>query len=224
MDYAVELKNLSLNYNDRAILNNVNCAIKTGSIVGIVGLSGAGKTSLIRIINGNIKNDANVQLDGEVLVFGNRTDGYPTGTIATVYQDPDTQLVFPNVLDEITFGMENYCFTKDEMEENVHKFTNAVGISHLLGRNPNNLSGGEKQLVVLCSILCIKPKILLLDECTSQVDEDGRKIAKQTLLKLKNEGVAIVMVEHNFDNLDIADEIYELKDGNINKIENGGAK
>lgn len=212
MSAAIEIKNLCLSYNDRIILQNVNCRIKTGSIIGITGLSGVGKTSLLRTINGNIKNDANVKMSGKVLLFETKTNDEQTSAIATVHQDPDVQIVFPNVLDEIVFGMENLCFSKDEMDNRLQEITNHLAIEHLLGRNPNNLSGGEKQLVVLASIFCFNPKILLLDECISQVDEDGRKRVKDLLLKLKNKGITTVMVEHNFDNLDIADEIYELKD------------
>jgi len=221
---AIEIKNLCLYYNDRAILEDVNCAIEMGSIVGITGLSGAGKTSLIRAINGNIKNDANVKVNGDILLFGNCAENTPSRTVATVYQDPDTQIVFPNVLDEITFGMENYCFTRDEMDVNLKLITANLGIVHLLERNPNNLSGGEKQLVVLAAILCIQSKILLLDECISQVDEKGRRRVKQILLALKEQGITIVMIEHNYDNLEIVDEMYELKNTNLKLIRSGVKK
>lgn len=158
MSTAIEIKNLCLNYNDRIILQNVNCRIKTGSIIGITGLSGVGKTSLLRAINGNITNDANVKMSGEVLLFETKTNDEQTSIIATVHQDPDTQIVFPDVLDEIVFGMENLCFTKDEMDNRLQEIINHLAIEHLLGRNPNNLSGGEKQLVVLASILCFNLK------------------------------------------------------------------
>lgn len=217
MNNAIELKKLCLNYKDRTILQDVNWKIKKGSIVGIVGLSGAGKTSLMRIINGNIEHDANVAMSGEVLVFGNEADREQPSDIATVYQDPDFQIVFPNVLDEITFGMENLCFSKDKMDKRLKDITTQFAIEHLLDRNPNNLSGGEKQLVVLASILCIDSKILLLDECTSQVDDEGRKRVKKSLSDLRDKGITIILVEHNFDNLDIADEIYELKNANLQK-------
>lgn len=214
MKHAVELKNLCLNYNDRVILKDVNLDIETGSIVGITGLSGAGKTSLLRIINSNIKNDANVEMQGEALLFEGKYNNDEC-IVATVYQDPDTQIVFPNVLDEITFGMENYGYTKNKMDENLSFFTQALGIEHMLNRNPNNLSGGEKQLVVLCAILCIQPKLLLLDECISQVDNQRRKRVKDLFVKLADLGATIIMVEHNADNLEIAQKIYELKDNHL---------
>lgn len=225
MDCAIEIKDFSLKFNDRVIFDNINKVIKKGVITGVTGLSGVGKTTLMRAINGNINNDANVQIIGQVLLYNYDTKNTESiqkkRLIGTVYQDPDTQIVFPNVLDEITFGMENYCYSKEKMDRKLKWITDVLDIQHLLSRNSNKLSGGEKQLIVLASILCLEPKILLLDECISQVDEKGRERVKQVLAGLKDKDTTIIMVEHNNENLDIADEILVLENGKLNILGGG---
>ncbi len=222
MEYAVELKNICLNFKDRMILDKINFTAESGSITGIAGLSGAGKTSFIRIINGNIGNDANAKTEGEVLLFGIDTKNKENNDVtASVYQDPDTQIIFPNVTDEIVFGMENSCLKKKDMQKRLDDVSHRFGIEHLLDKNPNNLSGGEKQLVVLASVICVLPKILLLDECMSQMDKNHKAMVKDVLLELKGDGTAIIMVEHNNDNLEICDRILLIKNGGLHPINEG---
>ncbi len=81
--------------------------------------------------------------------------------------------------------------------------------------SPNNLSGGQKQLIALASVLSLNPEILIFDESMSQIDADGRIIVKEMMKKLKGEGKTIIMIEHEFENLDIADRVMLLKDGDL---------
>ena len=210
---AVELKQVSFGYRNRKIFDAVNMVIEPGSTVGIVGLSGSGKTSLIRLINGALQREGRHGYEGEVLIKGQDTLKYDhlNRVIGTVYQDIDSQLIFNTAIDEIVFGMENYGYSKRVMTEKVDEMTETLGIEHLLYQNPNNMSGGEKQLVVLASLLCLEVEILILDEAMSGVDQGTREKVLSVLKTLKEKGVTIIMVEHDYSNLNNADVIYRIE-------------
>lgn len=129
-----------------------------------MGSSGSGKSTLLKIINGTIDTS---KLQGDY----RRPDNVRFGS---VYQNLDNQIIFPNVLDELVFGMENLCFSKKQMDEKLLNVTQLLGIDHLLSEETRHLSGGEKQLVIMASILCLDVEVLILDECLSQVDQKGK--------------------------------------------------
>jgi|LGOV01.1.fsa_nt_gb energy-coupling factor transport system ATP-binding protein len=218
----IRLSNLNFTYNkneNRTILKNINIEFKKNEISVITGLSGCGKSTLFRIISKQIiSNDIN-KLSGNIFINDENLNNIEKQDVFTklaiVRQDPDTQLIFPLVIDELAFGLENLNINKNEMLEKIDEISKQLGIEHLLFQNPRFLSGGEKQIVVLASVLLLGANILLLDECMSQVDKKSRERIFQTLKILRNEGKTIIMVEHNLKNLVIADKVFSLKDGNL---------
>ncbi len=221
-DYIVKLDSVSLAYSkNRTILDNVSVGFKKGNVSAIIGESGVGKSTLLKLINGSLskedvyKYEGCTSIDGKS-VFDEKSDKRKVGT---VYQNPDNQIVFTNVEDELIFGMENYAMSKEEMDNRLDSVTTELNIKHLLERNPHELSGGEKQLVILGAILCLDIEILILDECMAQIDMDGKKLIKDTIKKLKSEGKTIIMVEHEHENLDIVDDIFVLKDMKLQKCD-----
>ncbi len=221
-DYIVKLDSVSLAYSkNRTILDNVSVGFKKGNVSAIIGESGVGKSTLLKLINGSLskedvyKYEGCISIDGKS-VFDEKSDKRKVGT---VYQNPDNQIVFTNVEDELIFGMENYAMSKEEMDSRLDSVTTELNMKHLLERNPHELSGGEKQLVILGAILCLDIEILILDECMAQIDMDGKKLIKDTIKKLKSEGKTIIMVEHEHENLDIVDDIFVLKDMKLQKCD-----
>lgn len=223
-NYSVEIKNLKFKYKNSKdyILKDVNFKMKKGEVIAITGLSGCGKTSLMYCINGIVPKRYSGDFSGEVLINGKNILELEVPEVATmigtVFQDPDTQIVFSNVDDEIAFSSENLCVEKNEILNRIDAITKLLNIEKLRGRNPKDLSGGEKQLVVAASVLSLGINILILDECMSQVDENGKKLMKKAILKLKKEGKTIIMVEHEEDNLDIVDTVYSLHKGVLSKV------
>lgn len=211
---AVELRQVSFSYGDKLILDKVDMNIKSGHIVGIVGLSGSGKTTLIRLINGAIMREGHHDYTGEVFVEGKEIKAikHLNRLIGTVYQDIDNQLIFTTVIDEIVFGMENYCLPKEVMVQRLMDVSRALGIEHLHYKNPNKLSGGEKQLVVLASILCLEVNIIILDEALSGVDQTTRATVIRMIRALQEQGVTVIMIEHDYNNLKLANVIYQVAD------------
>jgi energy-coupling factor transport system ATP-binding protein len=135
--------------------------------------------------------------------------------LGIVFQDPDTQLFSPTVEDELAFGPENLCIERDEIDIRIENSISQVGMENYRLDSPNHLSGGQKQLVALASVLSLKPEILILDEAMAQIDAEGRKLIKETIRSLKETGKTLVLVEHDMENLDIADRILVLKDGKL---------
>ncbi|MDM8533730.1 ABC transporter ATP-binding protein [Clostridiaceae bacterium HSG29] len=218
----IKISDLNFTYNkneNRIILKNIDVEFKRNEISVITGLSGCGKSTLFRIISKEIiSNDINL-LTGNIFINGENLNNIEKKEVFTklaiVRQDPDTQLIFPLVIDELAFGLENLNIKKDEILEKIDQISKELSIEHLLFQNPRFLSGGEKQIVVLASVLLLGANILLLDECMSQVDKKGRERIFQILKILKNEGKTIIMVEHNLKNLVIADKTFSLINGNL---------
>lgn len=221
-DLVLELQNISFSYNyNRDILSLANASFNKGSINGIVGLSGSGKTTLIRLINGSIIKDGVYDYSGDIYVLSENIKDHSelNRYIGTLYQDIDNQIIFTNVVDEAVFGMENYNKSVEYMDSKLHEVFELLGIDYLKLRDPNQLSGGEKQLVVLASILTLDVEILILDECMTGVSVESRKKVLQVINKLKNQGKCIIMVEHDFENLVDASKIYEIDNGKLSLID-----
>lgn len=220
-EHIIQVNDLKFKYdsNSELVLNGINLTINKGEIIAIVGLSGCGKSTLLNCLNGIIPNVIKGEYQGEVLLKGQNIIDMNTPEIATilgtVFQDPDNQIIFSTVEDEMAFGPENLCVKPDDIRNRINEVTELLNITNLLKRNPNTLSGGEKQLVVLASILTLGVDILILDESMSQVDTKGRELIKDRILKMKAQGKTIIMVEHDFENLDIADKVYLLKDSKL---------
>ncbi|QOR35406.1 ABC transporter ATP-binding protein [Clostridium sp. 'deep sea'] len=217
----LDVNNVSFNYKNSniPILNNLNLQVKQGEVIGVVGLSGCGKTTLMHVLNGLIPQRINGEFTGIVKInninIASKDLSELATIVGTVFQDPDNQLFFSRVEDEIAFGPENLCVEPAEIKQRIKSVTQLLNIEHLLPRNPNTLSGGEKQLVVIAAILSLNVKLLILDECMTQVDTQGKELIMNAIKKLKQNKTTIIMVEHDYNNLSLADKVYHLKDGQL---------
>jgi len=221
VEAAFKLEHLTFKYkkNSKEILSDISCEIPKGQITGIMGPSGAGKTTLIKLLNGVICLNDHKGAQGDIFLLGKKVRDLPKEHIflhvGTVLQDPDTQIIFTNVEDELAFGMENYCIEPQIIEQKISEMLTFLGIEALRHRDPNTLSGGEKQLVILAAILCLDVEIIILDECMSQVDQLGRKRIQEMIEKLYNHGKTIIMIEHEIENLSLAQSILYLNEGRL---------
>ncbi len=207
-------------------------SVKEGESVLLTGRSGSGKSTLINSINGVIPHEIEAEEEGEVNVFGmdvkSSTIQQISTKVGTLLQDPDAQILNYYVIDELAFGAENLNLPKDEIMERIKEVSKTVGISHLLNRETFKLSGGEKQRVVLGSILVMKPKALILDEPTSSIDIRGSKEILSNLRSLKDK-MSMVIAEHKINKvlsfvdrviiLDKGKIIYDLKKAEIKEVD-----
>ncbi|SHJ21684.1 energy-coupling factor transport system ATP-binding protein [Dethiosulfatibacter aminovorans DSM 17477] len=224
-NYIIETRNLSFRYRQDSplILDHVNLGIRKGEVVGIVGLSGSGKSTLINIINGIIPKRIDGVIEGDVIIKNENIEQKElhelVTTIGTVFQDPDCQILFSCAEDEMAFAPENLCFERMEIFDSIDKVCGLLDIGRLRDKNPNHMSGGEKQLISIASVLTPDVDIVILDECMSQIDERGRLLIKDTLKKLKEKGKTVIMIEHDFSNLETADTIYLLDLGRLSEFD-----
>jgi energy-coupling factor transporter ATP-binding protein EcfA2 len=213
----VEIKDVSYRYPQREeyALRGLNLTIGSGEFILVTGSSGSGKSTLCRLLNGLVPRYYGGALSGSVFVDGLNTDDHTVGELSThvglVFQDPENQMLMSTVEDEIAFGLENQMMGGREIGERIDWVADKLGIKHLLGRPTSELSGGEKQKVVLASVLALKPKVIVLDEPTSQLDPDSRSELFRLLTGLNREGAAILVVEHNIDEiLSRVDWVFDL--------------
>lgn len=213
----LHVKNLSLYFeNHTPIFKNINFSIEKNTITLINGKSGYGKSSLLMCISRVIPEIIEGKMSGEIIYNGNHIEdkdaNYISGNIAYMFQDPDSQLCTFTVADEIAFGLENFNFNPNDMENTIDSVLDSVGISHLKTRQLNELSGGEKQKVAIASILAINPDLILMDEPTANLDPKSTQDIVNLIYNLKNNlGKTILLVEHKINEFfPIIDNIIEF--------------
>jgi energy-coupling factor transport system ATP-binding protein len=181
-------------------LENITLEIEKGGFVGIIGESGAGKTTLCNCINGLIPHHYTGDFYGSVKVDGDDTFDIDAGKLAlkvgSVFQDIESQLTGYFVEDEILFGLENFGIPADQIENRITAALETLGITELRHREISTLSGGQKQKVVFAAILALEPQVLVLDEPTGELDPASSVQIFALLKKLNEEkGITIVIAE-----------------------------
>ncbi len=218
---VIEVKDISFAYQNMHYnaLNRMNLDIHNGELVVLMGKSGAGKSSLCRLLNALIPKFYNGRLYGEVKVFNELTFEKEVWELAKdigmVFQDFESQLFSTNIELECAFGLENFGVARDEIINRIKESLFKVGLLGFEKRNPTTLSGGEKQRLAIASILAMKPKILVMDEPTTDLDPLGKSEIFAICALLKEEGVTLVLVEHEIEVAGYADKIILMDQGEI---------
>lgn len=211
---------------DQNVLQNISLTVHEGEFVVIGGASGSGKTTLLKLLKKELTPTGN--LKGSMQFKGKPIQEWEKRTlieqVGYVFQDPDNQIVMDEVMQEIVFGLENLGYTNFEMRKRVAEMVHFFGVEDLLQAKPSELSGGQKQLLNLLSVLLMKPRVLLLDEPTSQLDPVA---AKELILMLdrlnKETGMTIVLVEHRLEELyAMADRVVFIEQGSL--LYNGSSR
>ena len=211
----IEFDNFSFSYAtaSKKALQQIHWHISPHKITILCGKSGCGKTTILRYIKEKIRPAG--RADGKMISSLFSQD------IAMVFQDPNQQLFCSSVLQDLVFQMENIALPPDAMKKRLAETVCFFGIEPLLHRAPESLSGGQKQVVALCSAMMTYPKLLILDEPLSQLDPIAQTEFLQTLRRMNEEfGVTILMSEHRLNEvISFADEIAVMENGTI--IESG---
>lgn len=216
----VKFENFSFRYpNHQNVLSNINMEVFPGEFVLLCGPSGSGKTTLLANIKNEIKpvGDTDGSIYYDEVNIRNLDEEKSACEIGFLFQNPEDQFVSDNVLQEIAFSLENMGLATGEIRNRVAEMTAFFGLDKHLYRNVNELSGGQKQLVNLCSLLVLKPKLLLLDEPTSQLDPIAAYDFLSILRRLNEEfSITIMATEHKIDNMfPFIDKAVFLEDGFI---------
>lgn len=218
----IELKNFCFRYegSDEVVLNKLNMTINEGDFVGIVGCNRAGKSTLCKCMVGILPFVMGGQWDGEIVVDGrsmNEIKGEGiSDTIGIVFQDAESQFTQPTVEDELAFAMCNFGFEKELIRERILYAAEACGLMDLLDRSPFRLSGGQQQRLAVACILALQPRVLILDESTSQLDPVGRDDIFRLVGELNKIGKTVIMVDHNIEKIaECVDKVLVLHEGNL---------
>jgi len=212
VNIMIDLKDISFGYSSESlILNKLNFKLFKGSRIGLTGSNGSGKTTLLHIIMGLVK-----PLSGRLKIFDRQVneekDFLPVRRkIGLLFQDADDQLFSPTVLEDVAFGPLNLGKTREEAIEISLKTLEYLGLKGFEEKITFKLSGGEKRLVSLATVLAMKPKILLLDEPTTGLDDKTKSRLMEVLLNLD---LSYIIISHEIDFLlKTTDHIYALKNG-----------
>ena len=213
------VEDLTFSYPDarRPALERVSLGLEEGEIVALLGPSGSGKSTLLRALAGLVPHFHGGSFAGRVLVDGRdtrrSTPSELAGTVASVFQDPEDQIVMARVENEVAFGLENLGVQPAEIWPRARVALASVGAIDLAERRTSELSGGELQRVVLASALALEPRLLLLDEPTSQLDPET---AEGFLARCAGLGVAVVLSEQRVARaLRLAERVLYVEDGRL---------
>jgi energy-coupling factor transport system ATP-binding protein len=202
---------------ERPALTDVSLEVESGELVCLLGLSGSGKSTLLRALAGLVPHFHGGRFAGRVEVGGRDTrSARPSdlaGTVASVFQDPEDQVVFSGVEHEVAFGLENLAVAPGEIHDRALEALRLLDAEQLAARHTQELSAGELQRVCVASALALRPRLLLLDEPTSQLDPD----AAQLLLEhARGLGCAVVLSEQRPAlPLEQCDRVVFLEDGRV---------
>lgn len=218
----IDIKDVSFSYGGKDVkaLNQVSLHIGKGECVLLVGLSGCGKTTLTRLLNGLVPSFYEGKLSGEVLIEGKPVSEYKDGSLSqkvgSVFQNPRSQFFNVDTTGEIAFGCENIGISHEQILERVSKASYDLEMGGLMNRDIFSLSGGEKQLVAIASVYAMNPDIYVMDEPSANLDMEVTERLKKIITLLKRQGKTIIIAEHRIAYLrDLVDRVVYMKNASI---------
>lgn len=219
---AVQLEDVSYTYPGAAqpTLRSVSLEVPAGQCVVVTGPSGCGKTTLSRLVNGLVPHVYAGEVTGRVRVGGTEVAAWTADElgvrVGSVFQNPRSQFVNLDVASEIAFGCENLGLPRAEIVERVEEAAAALGIRPLLDRSIEELSGGQKQAVILASALAMRPAVFVLDEPTASLDTVSMMRLAEVVAALKAQGKTVIVSEHRLWWLHgVADRVVLMEEGSV---------
>ncbi|WP_341760902.1 energy-coupling factor ABC transporter ATP-binding protein [Candidatus Tisiphia endosymbiont of Thecophora atra] len=205
----IKIENVSYSVNNYDILSNISLTLGERKI-GIVGANGSGKSTFARLLNGiKLPTTGLVTIDGlDTRKFGKEI----RRKVGFVFQNPDNQIVFPIVEEDLAFGLKNLGYNKDKIEQSINSILSLYNI-HNLRKSPSHLlSGGQKQLLAIAGVLVMKPDYIVFDEPTTLLDLRNKKNIFQVIENLKQ---VVIMISHDLELLSNFDRVIVFEQGQI---------
>ncbi|MEO1396932.1 MAG: ABC transporter ATP-binding protein [Cyanobacteria bacterium J06634_5] len=209
-DIAIAIQDLTFQYPDcEPVLNQLSLSLQVGQRVGVIGHNGCGKTTLFMLLCGVLApNSGTISLLNKLI-----EPGQFRPEIGMLFQDPDDQLFSPTVREDIAFGPENMGFPAEVVSQRVDEALSATGTAFLAERTPHHLSGGEKQMVAIASLLAMQPEVVLYDEPTASLDMRTRR---RLISFLQRSTQTILVSSHDLEFiLDVCDRVLLIDNGQI---------
>ena len=208
----ISFKHVSCEYEKGIeILKDLSFTVGAGESVGLIGANGAGKSTLMKVMLGLLPYSGTVRVDGLTVEKENLKE--IRGRLGFVLQNSDNQMFMPTVYDDVMFAPLNYGIPEKEAEERADEVLRKLGIGELKHRYNHKLSGGEKRMAAIASVLVMEPEVLLMDEPTSALDPYNRRMIICTIRSLQN---TKIIASHDLDMiLDTCSRVILLSDGQI---------
>jgi cobalt/nickel transport system ATP-binding protein len=196
-------------------MHDIDFSVYPGEVVALIGGNGAGKSTLLEHLNATlVPDDGGLVVDGTPITEDNKA--HARKKVGFVFQNADTQLVAPTVLDDVLFGLQNYGVRGEEARERARDALATIDASHLEDRIPHYLSGGEKRLVGLAGVLVLEPSVVVLDEPLAGLDPERSELVADRIQGIHQEGISVVLSTHDLEfAAEIADRICVMAEGNV---------
>ena len=207
----IAFQNVSFSYGDTAVVENLSFSIKKGENVGLIGANGAGKSTIMKLMLGLISGSGEIIVDDLPMNKDNLAE--IRRKIGFVLQDSDNQMFMPTVYEDMIFGPRNYGLSKEETERRVDAVLNRLGLAELKHRYNHKISGGEKRMAAIATILTMEPETILMDEPSTALDPVNRRTVINTINRLPQ---TKLIASHDLDMiLDTCQRVILLSRGKI---------
>jgi biotin transport system ATP-binding protein len=206
---VIEVRDVTHAYGDRVVLRSVTARL-TEHRVAVIGANGSGKSTFARLLNGLVVPDR-----GDVLLGGHSTRADAAAVrrmVGFVFTDPDAQIVMPTVAEDVMFGLRRRRLGRTETARRVAAALAEMGLESLAEQSAHLLSGGEKQLLALCSVLVTQPRILVCDEPTTLLDRRNTRRVLEILAEIPQQ---VVLVTHDLDSIADYDRVLVFDEGRL---------
>ena len=219
----IKTENLTYTYSigtpfEKTAIKDVNIEINQGEIIGVIGHTGSGKSTLIQHFNGLLKQTSgNIFVDGQNIWQDKKNIRNVRFKVGLVFQYPEYQIFEETVAKDIAFGLKNMGLSKSDREKSVIEIAEMLKISHLLNKSPFDLSGGQKRRVAIAGVMAMKPKVLILDEPCASLDPAGRlQILSMIKEYHKKTNATILIVSHSMEDMaEFSDKILVMNKGEV---------
>jgi energy-coupling factor transport system ATP-binding protein len=218
---AIVVENVTFTYHgaDSPALIDANFRQAPGEMIGIMGASGAGKSTLAKCLNRIVPGFEEGDFRGVVRIGGRSLEAMRVCDVAPlvgmVFQDFEAQLFSTNVAHEVAFAMEQVGMRREEIVTRIGAALEAVGLKGFEPRDPTSLSGGEKQRLAIASVMALRPGVIVLDEPTTDLDPEGRAEVFALVRTLRQQGVSLIVIEHEAEELRNCDRLLLIRAGHV---------
>lgn len=208
----IRFENVSFGYEkDRKVLSDLSFIINDGESVGLIGANGAGKSTFMKVLLGLLPHEGKIFVDELEVSRENLAE--IRKRLGFVMQNSDNQMFMPTVYEDILFAPLNYGMSRDEAEKRVDAALQTLGLQELKHRHNHKLSGGEKRMAAIATVLAMQPKVLLMDEPSSALDPYNRRMIINTILSLPN---TKIITSHDLDMIyDTCSRVLLLSQGKL---------
>ena len=208
----IEFQNVSFSYEKgRPVIRDLSFAVAEGESVGLIGANGAGKSTVMKLLLGLVSGEGRILVDGTELSKASLAQ--IRQKLGFVLQNSDNQMFMPTVYEDMMFAPLNYGLSRSEAEQRVDRVLAELGMEELKHRHNHRISGGEKRMAAIATILAMEPRVILMDEPTAALDPYNRRIVINTIRKLPQ---TKLITSHDLDMiLDTCDRVILLSGGRI---------